>query len=272
MPARSEYMKKPNVIYTRGDSRGWGPGWPNCDIAKMANFIHRGWKLQVRKELLPLIQVLFVVSEQRGYQIKPGQTWSFNCRPIAGTRTPSEHSRGTAIDINAPSNPHSSSFVCDMPTWLPTMFWECGFYWGGWYAKPDTMHYEYFYRISDVGRHLTKARSLLSHKRMEDTDVLRKGDNNKVVLELQWALYDFFILTGGWKDGDGDELSRDGDYGLQTVSAVQHAVWRLQAPEWKLWGWGVFPPDPFGEIVTPGMWSRINSAAQLIQAREKGWL
>ncbi len=43
-------------------------------------------------------------------------TSAFNCRPVAGTSKWSEHSRGTAIDINPVQNPYVSGGSVDPPT------------------------------------------------------------------------------------------------------------------------------------------------------------
>ncbi len=88
-------------------------------------------------------------------------TSGFNCRPVAGTSTWSEHAFGTAIDVNPVQNPWVSKGVVDPPagsSWLdrtsPTpgmimagdatvkAFAAQGYKWGGsWTTKKDYQHF-----------------------------------------------------------------------------------------------------------------------------------
>jgi len=162
---RSEYMKAPaRVANNSAAAHGWGSGWPAClDKSRrppLAEVSRAGVKLFVRREIGPLVATLFDATEQRfGYDIKPGQTWGYGCRAVRGSKTtPSNHSWGLAIDINAPSNPMGKTFRSDIPPGVVAMWWDCGFYWGGWYrTRPDAMHFEYVHRPSDVAGDLAKA-------------------------------------------------------------------------------------------------------------------
>ncbi len=189
MPARGEYLPAPAVTRTSSSARGWGSGWPNCQTSRMVAWSHRGWTLRMRGEIVELTKTLIAVTERRGYTVKPGETWTFNCRPIAGTSTPSNHRWGLAIDINAPANPMSARFVSDMPVWRPQIWWDCGFYWGGWYGRPDTMHYEYLRTPGDVPRDLARARALLSGGTAatgeEDDEMLAEGSSGAAVADVQ---------------------------------------------------------------------------------------
>ncbi len=53
----------------------------------------------------------------------------------------SNHSFGTAIDINPSTNPYKSGKDFDIPKWMVEIFREFGFSWGGYYH--DYMHFEY---------------------------------------------------------------------------------------------------------------------------------
>lgn len=162
---RGDYMKAPaGVANNSAKAHGWGSGWPAClDKAKrppLAEVRRAGVIVFVRKEIGPLVATLFDATEQRfGYDIKAGQTWGYGCRAVRGsTTTPSNHSWGLAIDINAPANPMGKTFRSDIPPGVVAMWWDCGFYWGGWYrTRPDAMHFEYVHRPSDVGGDLVKA-------------------------------------------------------------------------------------------------------------------
>jgi hypothetical protein len=151
---------------TMGDasSRGWGPGWPNCRAADQVTIsVTGGAQFPIRKEIAELVSTLCEATVARGYAIRKPDTWGFNCRPIGGTKTASNHSWGLAVDINWQSNPHRAPLTTDMPSWMPEMWKACGFRWGGTYKKkPDTMHYEYMGTPSSVAADLEKAKTFLN--------------------------------------------------------------------------------------------------------------
>ena len=150
-------------------SRGWGPGWPDCQVGALQTLVRRdGLRIPLRREIVPIVAYLMDETERRGYDIKPGQTWGFACRPIRGTESrpkpvPSYHSWGLSIDVNAPSNPmrfgkpgwaalHASGRT-DMPSWLPPLWESMMFGWGGNYAKrQDAMHLEFMGTPADAAR------------------------------------------------------------------------------------------------------------------------
>ncbi|MDB5188561.1 MAG: hypothetical protein JWM92_159 [Candidatus Nomurabacteria bacterium] len=78
-------------------------------------------------------------------------TAAFNCRPVAGTATFSQHAYGTAIDINPKENPSTISGqvpVRDLKvkgtltTAAVTALKNAGFKWGGdWTSKKDYQHF-----------------------------------------------------------------------------------------------------------------------------------
>jgi hypothetical protein len=56
----------------------------------------------------------------------------------------SEHSFGTAVDINTLNNTYGKTARCDLPKAIVDTFQKNGFYWGGYYSKnKDFMHFEY---------------------------------------------------------------------------------------------------------------------------------
>lgn len=130
----------------------WGPGWPTCQKNKIVtNFSVDGISFPggVRTELTNLLTRLVRETRKRGYVFGvPGNPsygcWGFSCRAIAGTKKPSNHSWGLAVDINAPKNPYGNTLVTDMPRWMPELWAKYGFRWGGTYTgKKDAMHYEF---------------------------------------------------------------------------------------------------------------------------------
>lgn len=88
----------------------------------------------------PLTSALEKVRD-RGLQ-EQIKTWDgcFNIRKKRGAVSPSLHSWGLAIDINAAWNGFNKP-----PTMSPELvacFTESGFDWGGKWSKPDGMHFQ----------------------------------------------------------------------------------------------------------------------------------
>jgi len=134
-------------------SRGWGDGWPNCQTNRLVTITVSPVRLSVRKEIAPLVAWLSQQTIQRGYGFRSGQCWGFACRSIRGSTTPSNHSWGLAVDINSLANPMGSSLRTDMPSWMPKLWTDHGFRWGGTYStRKDAMHYEYMGTPADAAR------------------------------------------------------------------------------------------------------------------------
>lgn len=143
---KSSYGSNPHAGADPNAQNGWGAAaWPNCPSGSMMGVAvsRSGDRVQVRKELVPLVKELMDRTEAAGYQIT--QSGGYDCRPIRGSKTtPSNHSKGRAVDINWDRNPMQSSFRSDIPPTVVKMWEEAGFYWGGRYSsRPDTMHFEY---------------------------------------------------------------------------------------------------------------------------------
>lgn len=126
-------------------ARGWGSGWPSCQESLLQVVdVGGGVRLRVRREIAPLVDRLCEETIRRGYRLRAGQCWGFACRPIRGSRTPSNHSWGLAVDLNSLTNPMGSRLITDMPNWMPALWKEHGFRWGGDYrGRKDAMHFEY---------------------------------------------------------------------------------------------------------------------------------
>jgi hypothetical protein len=160
MAKLSDYMPRPTGVDPgKAKERGWGDGWPHCQRSHIVAVQRAGVTVHVRREIAQLVATLLEATEKRHhYDIKGEQTGGFNCRPIAGTQKPSNHSWGLAVDINWKANPRDSRFITNLPPAVVRMWGSCGFQWGGYYRTPDTMHFEYVGRPSDVASHLATAR------------------------------------------------------------------------------------------------------------------
>jgi hypothetical protein len=179
------------------EDRGWGPGWPRCQPAKLvpleldqvafrAHEISGGKHKEVdfpggiREEIHDLVVLLLLETQTHGYKLVDGWCWGFGCREVRGVepKIPSNHSWGLAIDINAPTNPlkPDGPLVTDMPAWMPKLWTSYGFIWGGSYptARKDAMHYEFVGRPADAERFTRKAQRELGGKQEVTKEQLEK--------------------------------------------------------------------------------------------------
>ncbi|HEV7757537.1 MAG TPA: M15 family metallopeptidase [Acidimicrobiales bacterium] len=88
-----------------------------------------------------------------------------NCRAIAGTNQPSNHSWGTAIDLNAPVNPRKRPLTTNIPRAVRELWKAHGFRWGGDYvtSTPDAMHFEFMGTVADAHAIAARLRRFLAH-------------------------------------------------------------------------------------------------------------
>ena len=99
-------------------------------------------RLYCNKRMVAPLTAAFTNVIQRGL-ISQLKTWDgcYNIRPKRGTRTsPSLHSWGLAIDINAAWNGFGKPPT--MSKELVKCFTDAGFDWGGVWGKPDGMHFQ----------------------------------------------------------------------------------------------------------------------------------
>lgn len=153
---------------------GWGGYcWPQGVPAALLGQARYGdISVKVRRELVSLFELAFQIADKLGYKIYTtdphgsGQSWgpwAYQNRPISGTSTPSNHSRGKAIDVNAPFNPRSWAFTSNLPPALVSAWEQIGLYWGGRYegAQFDPMHFEYAGTPTNVFADIVQAKTIL---------------------------------------------------------------------------------------------------------------
>lgn len=131
----------------------WGAGWPNCQRSNIVTLVRAdGLRLPVHRNLIGLVSILLDLTEMAGYNVRPDWTWGYACRQIAGTNRPSNHSWGTAVDINAPVNPRRRPLTTDLPVKVRELWKDHGFRWGGDYQSsvPDPMHFEFMGKVADA--------------------------------------------------------------------------------------------------------------------------
>lgn len=98
-------------------------------------------KLYCNRDLvIPLSTALKNIIER--HLVDQLKTWDgcFNIRQKRGATSPSLHSWGIAIDINAAWNGFGKSPT--LSTELVKCFTDAGFEWGGNWTKPDGMHFQ----------------------------------------------------------------------------------------------------------------------------------
>lgn len=134
--------------------RGWGRGWPTDRTADMVwvRAPISGARWQVHRQVAPILSYVVAEAERRGhlFDYGPGDVdddWGYSNRPIAGTRTPSNHSWGLAVDIDAQNYPQGQTRR-QPPGWLISLFKQWGFSWGGSYRDP--MHFEFLGTPNDA--------------------------------------------------------------------------------------------------------------------------
>lgn len=161
----------------------WGPTWPTRNPHIVTLVRDDGLRIPLHAQIVDLVALLLDLTELMGYDVLPGQTWGYAFRPIAGTKPPkpTEHARGKALDLNAPSNPQqtaawhkanatkaNSTFpfglqvVCDIPEKVLQLWEDYGFRLGVKYKAPtkiDPMHVEYMGSVDDAQEHLRKLRA-----------------------------------------------------------------------------------------------------------------
>lgn len=152
------------------EARGWGRGWPVDRSAEMRHVVVPGSDrtIAVHHALAPIVgrclhdtvalgYRLADVADEGGYVNRPMLTPSGNA-----TSTPSNHSWGTAVDLNWQRNPMSNRLVTDIPEAVAVLWEEWGFNWGGrWVANggrlADAMHFEYALTIHDAHHDAARA-------------------------------------------------------------------------------------------------------------------
>lgn len=168
---KSAYGADPGLPWNEQRDNGWGAYyWPQGVPASLLADARSkdGTVFTVRREIRDLLQTMIDISEQKfGYAVGSraggGYSGSYDNRSVAGSSSPSAHSRGLATDIRAQDNPQSWTWSCTIPPELVHAWESCGFYWGGRYvgAAPDPMHFAYIRTPSGVAADLARARSIL---------------------------------------------------------------------------------------------------------------
>jgi hypothetical protein len=103
-----------------------------------------GAKVTVAAPASAQVQSFLNELEEAGYHIDPKQTGGYNDRNIAGTNRSSQHSFGTAFDINWNENQFDAKGTNNLPPNVGQIADKWGLSWGGYFngGKKDAMHFE----------------------------------------------------------------------------------------------------------------------------------
>lgn len=104
-----------------------------------------GAVFRVNKEVAGNFAAFMRDLESRGYHIDPKDRGAggYNYRSKNGASGLSEHSYGTAIDINPAINTDSNKGKNNLPPDVAQIAQKYGLTWGGLWNRQDTMHFEY---------------------------------------------------------------------------------------------------------------------------------
>ncbi len=205
-------------------SRGWGGGWPQPRTDRIVTAVCgvNRIKLPVRTEIAALVQHLVTDLERQHGPFHPDQCWGFANRAIRGTKVPSNHSWGLAIDLDAPTNPMTTNprAAHTIGSYASAIAARHGFRWGGDYVgRKDYMHFEFMGTPASAAA-LVRNLPAMSGRPDLPAGGLRRGSSGEPVRWLQRRLNE---IAGPRGHGDlgGKPLATDGVFGDLTEKVVK---------------------------------------------------
>lgn len=175
--------------------QAWAPA---CDPAQLAIVeLVQGVRVECRRTAATAMQALGRVIEAHGYNVRRGDTGSYNCRPITNGTGHSLHAFGIALDINWNTNPFRKDnvLVTDMPKVMVTnilrirtnsgkQVWG----WGGNYRTvKDAMHFEIVCAPADLATGIdwaTVRQPALRAETPHRWPIIQRGDRGPAVERL----------------------------------------------------------------------------------------
>lgn len=165
-------------------------------------------------EVAPIFESFLKEIVRLGYNLDAGilDDWSYACRDIRGSTRVSEHARGTAIDINATTNPMGSVLRTDMPPFVAAAAKAHGLRWGGTYtSRPDAMHFEWLGTIAEARAKVAELKAKGAPTPTVDDKSIDPTDSPGAIKFLQVLL-----------NLAGQKIPVDGVYGTQTGQAIKN--------------------------------------------------
>lgn len=154
----------------------YGPGWPNCaaqgGLLTTVKIFGRPMAVNKRcKRAFRRIDRVFKDKVPKYYAdiSKEKDTGVFNCRPIAGTNVPSNHSFASCIDIDWQENARDGDRKSEMrDRGMPAirkLEGEGLVSWGGDWGSPDDMHLDIIMTPEQIKRKYTWRGKLKKRRR-----------------------------------------------------------------------------------------------------------
>jgi hypothetical protein len=150
--------------------------------------------------------VLRYVAEQVNARVEPlvaGWCWGYNYRPVTGGGSLSNHSSGTAIDVNAPDHPYGKrdTFTPEQRAVIRQILAEVGgaVRWGGDYSgNRDDMHFEINVsaaEVANVAARLPASASQAPEPEEEEPMIVPASTDNYVSVPCNGKTL-LFVSTG----------------------------------------------------------------------------
>jgi len=127
-------------------------GWPASEDRKaigIQSFVVPGTKLKIAcaQAVAPILVAFCKEFHELVEPIDQGQLddWGYAFRMTRGSeKVLSNHSSGTAVDLNATKHPlgKSNTFTKDQTNTIQLLLVKYGLVWGGKWKRPDPMHFE----------------------------------------------------------------------------------------------------------------------------------
>lgn len=228
----------------------WGPPGPHG--------LETWWltpevRVTTKRVAKPAFQRLAAIMAKHGYRIRRADTGAYNFRKIRGGKGWSNHSWGTAIDINWNTNPMTNPLKTDMPMAMieeieaiRTVDGIRVFRWGGRYTrKKDAMHFEIMVTPKELARGLAgenPAPNTPSSKpapaQKEDDDMMKHGDQGPHIAKLQMTINGVLSRSERVHPAHEDvpAIKVDGKWGNETSRGLMHAHLRAQQLLGRDWG------------------------------------
>lgn len=192
-------------------------GWPAApDLAVNRNFAVNGITFPAGVAPGAPETILGYVATQFAATVEPlvnPGCWGFNYRPVTGGGSLSNHSSGTALDLNAPEHPYDASgtFTAGQVAAIRAILDMCEgtVRWGGDYTSTkDEMHFELNKAPGDASIARVAAK-LGGSTPPPSRPTIREGDEGAAVTEAQQLL-----------NAKGFACDVDGIFGPRTAQAV----------------------------------------------------
>ena len=198
---------------------------PSPRVLGVRAFVIPGTQVSVpvRADVAPLLIGFAAEFHRLVEPLVPGGNWGYHFRPVRGSTSPSFHSAGIALDLNAPQHPlgKRGTFRSDQAGTIRALARKYGLRWGGDYKRrADEMHVEVIATAAVAAAMVRDLQKSPSPVAAPDRPVLRDPCRGAAVTACQRAL-----VKAGFS------VQSDGVFGPRTTKAVKafQTSRRLQA-------------------------------------------